>query len=423
MILDFTLKNFMSFSQEVSLNMLAAKTVKENETTDENSNVWALEDGGPRVLRAAAVYGANGSGKSNLLQAMLYFKNMILGSVVDESIIKQSKEMFYRLNEDGAKEPISMQMILSVDGIKYRYGFELLNGQVKSEWLFVQPLVSHSKESYAFTRENSQIKINSKIFKGASGLMSKTRSNALFLSICFQFNVEMAMILKEWFRKRLNFITGLDDTIRYTANQYLHDEMMHEKISKYMCMSNIGIKDVNVTERNVEVTNGQVQQLDITVSHDVYINGKVVGETSLPLSWESLGTNKLFSLLGPWFDTLQHGGVIIMDEFGTSLHTKMAAELLKLFYSSLNIGGAQLIVATHDTNLLRHELLRRDQIWFTEKDDFGSSDLYSLVEYKVNQATSVRNDASLSKDYLAGKYGAIPYFGNIEQFVAEYGKE
>ena len=138
---------------------------------------------------------------------------------------------------------------------------------------------------------------------------------------------------------------------------------------------------------------------------------------------ESLGTNKLFALLGPWFDTLKNGGVLIVDEYGASLHTQLSLKLINLFHSKMNLYGAQLIMSTHDTNLLRKDLLRRDQIWFVEKDKLGSSDLYSLVEYKVNQATSVRNDASFEKDYLLGKYGAIPYFGNIEKFITDYGKE
>ena len=114
---------------------------------------------------------------------------------------------------------------------------------------------------------------------------------------------------------------------------------------------------------------------------------------------------------------------MVVDEFGASIHTKLALELLRLFQSKLNNGDAQLVVTTHDTNLLRKDLLRRDQIWFAEKNEQGVSDIYSLVEYNINQATSVRNDASFSKDYLLGKYGAIPYFGNIEKFVAEYSGE
>ena len=127
-------------------------------------------------------------------------------------------------------------------------------------------------------------------------------------------------------------------------------------------------------------------------------------------------------MIGQWFDSLLNGKTLIVDEFGASLHTKLSFELIRLFQSTIN-RGAQLILTTHDTNLLRKDLFRRDQIWFVEKDKEGVSDLYSLVEYKINQATSVRNDASFEKDYLQGKYGAIPFFGDIEQFVIDYGEK
>lgn len=155
----------------------------------------------------------------------------------------------------------------------------------------------------------------------------------------------------------------------------------------------------------------------------MYHDGQVVGNEPLNFKFESLGTTKLFALLGPFFDTIHNGGILIIDEFGTSLHTQLSIELLKLFYSTMNASYAQLIITTHDTNLLRKDLLRRDQIWFIEKTSKGVSDLYSLVEYKINQANSVRNDASFSKDYLLGRYGAIPYFGNLDKFISEYGKE
>jgi AAA15 family ATPase/GTPase len=138
---------------------------------------------------------------------------------------------------------------------------------------------------------------------------------------------------------------------------------------------------------------------------------------------ESAGTQRLFALLGPWFDALENGDILIIDEFGSNLHTKLSMELIKIFQSKINTTNAQLIFASHDTNLLRNDLFRRDQIWFTEKDSkSGSSDLYSLVEYKINQATSVRNDASFEKDYLIGKYGAIPYFGDITRFINDFTK-
>jgi AAA15 family ATPase/GTPase len=147
----------------------------------------------------------------------------------------------------------------------------------------------------------------------------------------------------------------------------------------------------------------------------------LINLAELKFGLESSGTQRLFALSGPWFDTLEKGSILIIDEFGSNLHTKLSIELIKIFQSKMNVTNAQLIFASHDTNLLRNDLFRRDQIWFTEKDgESGSSDLYSLVEYKINQATSVRNDASFEKDYLIGKYGAIPYFGDINRFINEF---
>ena len=117
---------------------------------------------------------------------------------------------------------------------------------------------------------------------------------------------------------------------------------------------------------------------------------------------------------------MEKGKILIVDELDSRLHTKLTTELIKIFQSEINTKNAQLIFASHDTNLLRKDLFRRDQIWFTEKTKFGATDLYSLVEYKINQATSVRNDASFEKDYLIGKYGAIPYFGNIKNFINDF---
>lgn len=124
-------------------------------------------------------------------------------------------------------------------------------------------------------------------------------------------------------------------------------------------------------------------------------------------------------MAGAWFATLSKGGTLLVDEFGVSLHTKLSIELVKLFLRKFNYSDQQ-IVATHDTNILRKDLLRRDQIGFTEKNPMGATDLYSLVEYKINQAQSVRNDASYSKDYLLGKYGAIPYFENTDALIKDF---
>ena len=442
MLIDFTIRNFMSYRDEVSLSMVASTTVKECEGNNGTSNVSVM-DNNKRILRTAAIYGANGSGKSTVIAAMDIFKAMTLQSFVDENIVKRLSNLYYHFDTDSVNEPISMQMIFVCNEERYRYGFEIKQGRVLTEWLYVL-LKGSTKESYCFKRDGQDIKVNSKVMKGTRGVTSKTRTNALFLSTSAQFNVEMAMNVKEWFRKRFNILSGLtDNTLAYTAHAFMHNPLIREQILQMLgvvdsCIKNVNIqesiKEVNTQDSPFEVlsrlginfqndANKRIEQheLDIQATHDVYDKGNVVGDASLNFKFESLGTTKLFALLGPFFDTIHNGGVLVIDEFGASLHTQLSVELLKLFYSTMNSAGAQLIITTHDTNLLRKDLLRRDQIWFAEKNSEGVSDLYSLVEYKINQANSVRNDASFSKDYLLGRYGAIPYFGNLDKFIMEYG--
>lgn len=444
MLIDFTLRNFMSYKNEVSLSMIASTTVKECESREGTSNVSVI-DNNKRILRSAAIYGANGSGKSTIIAAMDIFKTMVLQSFVDETAVKRLSALYYRFDTNSVNEPISMQMIFMCDGERFRYGFEVDKNKVITEWLYVLHKGS-TKESYCFKRDGNDFKVNSKVMKGTRGVSSKTRNNALYLSTAAQFNVTIAMSIKEWFRKRFNILSGLDDnTLAFTARTFMHNSLIREQILQMLGVVDTCIKDVSIKENIKEVNvqnspfevlsrlgisipndlNKRIEQheLDIQATHEMYKDGQVIGNESLNFKFESLGTTKLFALLGPFFDTIQNGGVLVIDEFGASLHTQLSIELLKLFHSTMNGTGAQLIITTHDTNLLRKDLLRRDQIWFAEKNSEGVSDLYSLVEYKVNQANSVRNDASFSKDYLLGRYGAIPYFGNLDKFIMEYGKK
>ena len=448
MLVEFAFKNFLSFKDEVVFSFLSAKSIKESDISEDgNSNILLMPDMNLKFLRVASVYGANGSGKSSLIKAMSFFRNMILWSSANDQLLTGFSNNQFRMDLASAKEPSSFQIIFIVNRVKYRYGFEVLDEQVISEWLFKQDL-SSQKESYCFKREMGVIQVNVKTFKDAKSLDNLTRANALFLSTSAQFNVESAIIIKNWIGTRFNILSGIsDETLNYTALQYLQNETMRCRILDFIKIIDLGILDISVKENFIEKlsdstvipndplikkilggindamnSTGKIRELNIHAAHNKYSGDKIVDSVILPFQSESVGTIKIFALLGPWLDTLANGGVLVVDEFGSSIHTKLALELIRLFQSKLNNGDAQLLVTTHDTNLLRKDVFRRDQIWFVEKDDHGVSDLYSLVEYKINQATSVRNDASFGKDYLLGKYGAIPYFGNIEKFVADYGE-
>lgn len=264
MLIDFTLRNFMSYKNEVSLSMVASTTVKECESREGASNVSVI-DNNKRILRSAAIYGANGSGKSTIIAAMDIFKTMVLQSFVDETAVKRLSALYYRFDTNSVNEPISMQMIFMCDGERFRYGFEVDKNKVITEWLYVLHKGS-TKESYCFKRDGNDFKVNFKVMKGTRGVSSKTRNNALYLSTAAQFNVTIAMSIKEWFRKRFNILSGLDDnTLAFTARTFMHNSLIREQILQMLGVVDTCIKDVSIKEniKEVNVQNSPFEVLSI----------------------------------------------------------------------------------------------------------------------------------------------------------------
>lgn len=443
MLIDFTTSNFLSFEDEVSLNMLAAKSVKEHSEKEKATdlvNVIKTENPSFDCLKVAAVYGANSSGKSNLIKAIAFVRNMVLNSFRNDSILLNFKDKQFLFSLCDSSKPSLFEITFLTKENYYRYGFEIKESSILSEWLFKKNITAQ-KESYCFKREKQKIQVNPRVFKGASSIKDKTRHNALFLSTCAQFNITIALEVKEWFRKDLKIIRNqkegnfIPELLEFSKRPDLHNAVM-----AFMSYLDLGFKDIKVKES--EASNAvpdkivklidsiksfnfpvesltQLKQLEIFSEHSRYADGQEVDTITTPFRIESYGTQKLFFLLIPFFKAIAQGSVLIIDELDASLHTKLTIELIRIFqtYSSTS---AQLIFTTHDTNLLRCELFRRDQVWFVEKNKFGSSDLYSLVEYKIDKKSSVRNDAAFNKSYLAGRYGAIPYFGDIQAFLKDF---
>jgi AAA15 family ATPase/GTPase len=455
MLIEFSVSNYLSIKEAITFSMVASNAVKELESPTEGiNNIFWDKSNKNKYLKSAVVYGANGSGKSNLLSAIGFYRRFILSSSNDRQADDEIRTIPFLLSTETENTPSSFEMVFVIDTIRFRYGFEATKKTVTSEWLFGFDTENSTKESSYFTRENQDIKVFNKNFKEGKGLENKTRSNALFLSTVAQLNGEVSNKIQNWLKTNINVISGLEDaTTGYTIGRFQDQKEFRKKIINFFKLINLGIDDIKIEETALDnlsklspkkgedekiasliqelqkelkerMKKGDAKEITINAFHKKFDEAnKLIDTIALDFELESKGTQKLFGLLGPWFDTLEKGKILIVDELDSRLHTKLTAELLKIFQSSVNTKNAQLIFASHDTNLLRNDLFRRDQIWFTEKDNTGSTDLYSLVEYKINQATSVRNDASFEKDYLIGKYGAIPYFGNIPKFLNDFVNE
>jgi|SRR6218665_1790767 len=453
MLVEFSVSNYLSVKNTVTFSMLASNPVKELEDINEGlSNVFWDKNRKNKYLKSAVIYGANGSGKSNLLSAIGFFRKFILSSSNDSQADDKINTIPFLLSTETEHKPSSFEMSFFIDSIRFRYGFEATRETVTSEWLFGFDTENSNKESSYFARKNQVIKASNKNFKEGKGLENKTRPNALFLSTAAQLNGEISNKIQHWIKTNISIIPGLEEAAAgYAMEGFQEQKEFRKKIIDFFKLINLGIEDIKIEEtvlehlsdispkkKDCKKTSALIQGLQkelkerarknedakesiINVFHKKFDEAnKLTDLTALDFQLESKGTQKLFGLLGFWFDALEKGKILIADELDSRLHTKLTAELLKIFQSGINVKNAQLIVASHDTNLLRKDLLRRDQIWFTEKDETGSTDLYSLVEYKINRAASVRNDASFEKDYLMGKYGAIPYFGNIPKFLNDF---
>jgi uncharacterized protein len=426
MLVEFSVANYRSFKEKVTFSMVAAKVVAKNKELDEN-NVFVI-DRNPALLKSAAIYGANASGKSNLAKALDFMKWFMINSSKETQSTEKIGVDRFRLSTETDLAPSCFEIVFLMDGKRYRYGFEATREAVISEWLFYVP---KARETKLFERQLSDFEV-SKTYK-AEGVSQRTRSNALFLSVSAQFNVEIAERILNWLAYKLKIVSGLNDDgyKGYTAHCLMSGENRPE-IIQLIKKLDLGFEDVKVEKteitddvlfgglpneiKNLILKNSEAKATSIQTLHQKFDNlGKFIALELFSLEkQESEGTQKIFALAGPLVDILNYGKVLIIDEFDARLHPLISRVIVELFNSNeTNSNNAQLIFMTHDTNLLSNKLFRRDQIWFTEKNRYGATALYSLVEYK----NGVRNDASFESDYIKGRYGAIPYIGTLTHLI------
>jgi AAA15 family ATPase/GTPase len=419
MLLQFTFGNFRSFKEKSTLSMVAAKLNARDKQVDENNTFRVNED--LTLLTNLAVYGANASGKSNLVAAIIFMRQFVLNSVREGERIPVVR---YRLSTESESQPAFFEVVFQMEEKVYRYGFEVTPEKIISEWLFQQ---GTRKEIRLFTRDEEGIHI-ARAFGKAKDLVERTRANALFLSVSAQWNNEVASIVSGWFR-RMRSVSGFSDKgyKGFTKEKFL-DSDFRKSILEFIKALDLSIDDI--TSQKIEPEYKFIpdvpSELKDVIPSDFFYKAKTVhkkydsegnavdAEVFDLESEESHGTQKLFYISAPIIDTLARGWVLFIDELEAYLHPMLTCEIIRMFQSpEVNPKHAQLVFTTHDTNLLSHKRFRRDQIWFAEKDRLGGSHLYSLAELKV------RNDASFESDYIQGKYGAIPYIGGIKRITLE----
>ncbi|MEC4985871.1 MAG: ATP-binding protein [Oscillatoria sp. PMC 1068.18] len=431
MLIEFSIGNYRSFQEPVTLSMVAANLVAKEKTLDEN-NLFPV-DKELKLLKSAAIYGANASGKSNLIKALSFMKWLMVNSSKQTQSTEEIETEPFRLSTETENQPSYFELVFIMDGQKYRYGFEVTRKRVISEWLFYVPKI---RETKLFERELDKIE-TSKKYSADRSIQQKTRSNALFLSVSAQFNVELAEQILEWVTNKLNIISGLHDEayLQYTVGCILNNKNSND-IIQLIKKLDLGISDIQVEQFDLTVDAIEMLEMPDELKKIVFSppgkgkltsigtthlkfdkNGKYISTEEFDLKHdESEGTQKVFALAGPLITALKEGEVLIIDEFDTRLHPLISLAIVELFNSQeTNPNNAQLIFVTHDTNLLSNKIFRRDQVWFTEKNRYGATDLYSLAEYKI------RNDASFESDYIKGKYGAIPYIGNLNHLIDSHG--
>jgi AAA15 family ATPase/GTPase len=425
MLIEFRVGNFLSFRDIAALSMVASPDKEHIDTHTVKINDKL------RLLRSVAVYGANASGKTNLFKAMDFMRDFILNSskesLSDEKILVEK----FRLSSVTETEPSTFELVFIIDGMRYRYGFQADHERVHNEWLFYVPTI---REATLFVREKDVIKLGAG-FKEGKGLEEKTRPNALFLSVVDQFNGETAKKILKWVRN-LSVVSALDDSEHELLTiSSLADKEFKEFALKLLKVSDIGIKDIRkkaipLTEDDLpaelparyrkklhsKFVEAGVEAYEINLVHQKYdADKKPVSDEAFRLeSQESAGTRALFAFSAPIYYTLKNNRILVIDELTSKLHPLLTRALVEIFHQynsgkdKDSLSRAQLIFASHDTNMLSKRFFRRDQVWFTQKDECGASDLYSLEEFRI------RKDASFNKDYIMGKYGAIPFIGDID---------
>jgi energy-coupling factor transporter ATP-binding protein EcfA2 len=415
-LIQFGVENFGSIDGEQTLSLVASNYYHDNENNVIDPGLPGLS--GVRLLRGAALYGPNGSGKSTVIRAMGVLQMLVVGARGPEVALPYDP---FCLEPARRNEPTKFFVSFVQDHVRYEYELQYLPARVLFESLSAYP---HGRERLWFSRrwdaDANRYEWNRPAgnLKASSQLTKMVRDNALMLSVGAQLNNPQLAEVHRWFAGSLKVLSlsaesnpPLDP--RFSAELLKSKSPLSPRLIDLVRHADLGVVDVSVEP--VEPPPEMLEQLSVVVQPELLaqIAASSVkisfdhqgGDNIVPIdsSSESAGTQRLFALAGPWLDILENGHTAFIDELDASLHPLLLKELLRLMFSpKTNPKGAQVVFTTHNPYLLAGSVLRRDQVWFTEKDAGGGTHLYPLSDYRP------RTKESRINGYLAGRYGAVP---------------
>lgn len=387
MLLQFSVTNYRSVKETAIISMKASsdRTMKE---------VLVSPDGKKSLVPAMAIYGANAAGKSNVIHALLLMREMVCGiyaKPLKGAVLPYEPFAFV----DGDTEPTALEIIYYNDGIRYAYGFSYDRNRIINEYLYHWP---NGREALVFSRNNGQYEFRENVQEQLT-LAGRTSENRLYLTSSTEWNCAQTEKAYLWFRQKLFPLVSSGASGETTIDAIRMGGEAKKRIVREMMVADLSIVDV--------VLSGTPENPIILTVHQVTDGNGSQKQYMLKLGQESAGTQCFFSRIGLWIEAMNSGAVLVVDEIEASMHPLLTRHMIEMIQDqTINKNHAQLIFTTHDTGLLDQKLLRRDQIWFAEKDGKSmQTEVYALTEF------SPRKDENIARGYMQGRYGAVPFIG------------
>jgi len=421
MLVEFRVANYRSIREEQCLSFTASA----DKWLEKTHCVSTGRTDVPRLLRSAVIYGANASGKTNLIFALMTMQQLTLHST--RLLEPQFREHYtpFLLNKDSRDRVTEFEITLLLNDVRYQYGFTFDAERIRGEWLLAYP--SNKAQRWFEYHYNPETGENdwqpfSVHFKGEKRgqreiWKANTGGRALFLTQAAQSNSQQLQPLFNWFANDLIVLPARAEFNLVPTLLRLNDPHYKKWVLRLMNTADIHISDIKVEKRKGQQIEFKLEQgkpselraFDSDLPDVEFCHKTDEGlEQWFDRRYESYGTLRLFGYAAPLLDAIEKGKVIVVDEFDTSLHPLLTRYILRLLHKPyLSKNGAQLWITTHDTSLLDPELLRRDQVLFVEKRKDQSSELYGLTEF------SPRKGEAIERGYLQGRYGAIPFLGEF----------